>query len=473
MSIVSPLEQHKKIALELAGMLDSSAVPSMANAMVRVEKQIPLLDPLEWLAAQRAVTQYYWHDRDDAFEMAGVGEADVLSPSRVPPEPHAVIDEIRRRLSTGGDLPRYYGGFRFEPTRDPGGRWREFVAYRFVAPLVEICRDARGTRLAVNLYAVPGQSPAEVVERARQYLCERIVFSENTRALPLPTVVQREDRPDRAGWFKMLGEAAGAFDRGELRKVVLARETCFTATEPFDPVAVLCALARQTENAFLFCFHPSLGRAFLGASPERLLLRRDNRLHSEAIAGTRPRAADPAEDAALGQALLESAKDRREHALVVEALRGHFARLCGDTREDETPSLLELRHCRHLATRFEGLLRDGVTDADILAALHPTPAVGGTPTDRALAFIAREEPFDRGTYAGPVGWVSASGAEFCVGIRSGQVRGNELAVYNGAGIVPGSDPGDEWNEIETKMENFLRAVGLSHGGQECEKKDGA
>ncbi len=444
----------------------------MTRVMVRVEAELPPLQPLAWLAAQRDVTQYYWRDRDEAFEMAGVGEADVLSPSRVPPEPHTVLDEIRHRLPAGGDQPRYYGGFRFEPTREPGGRWREFVAYRFVAPLVEVCRDERATRIAVNLYAAPGQSPAEVIVRARQFLCERVVFSSTVSPLALPPIVERQDRPDRAGWFAMLAHAAESFARGELGKVVLARETCFTATHAFDPVSVLCALAGQTENAFLFCFHPALGRAFLGASPERLLLRRGTRLYSEAIAGTRPRAADPAEDAALGQTLLDSAKDRREHALVVEALRGHFARLCAETRVDDGPSLLNLRHCRHLATRFEGTLREGVGDADILATLHPTPAVGGTPTDRALAFIAREEPFDRGTYAGPVGWVSASGAEFCVGIRSGQVRGNELAVYNGAGIVPGSDPGDEWNEIETKMENFLRAVGLSRGGPAGERQNG-
>ncbi len=441
--------------------------------MVRVEANFPSLDPLAWLSAQRGMTQYYWRDRDDGLEMAGVGEADVLSPSRVPPEPHAVLDEIRHRLPAGEEQPRYYGGFRFEPTRTPGGRWREFVAYRFVAPLVEVCRDSKGVRLAVNLYAPSGQSPEEVIERARELLSEKLVFADGGMTEPLPQVIRREDRPDRAGWFAMLGHAAEAFERGELGKVVLARETCFTAAAPFDPVTVLCALARQTENAFLFCFHPSPGRAFLGASPERLLLRQGARLYSEAIAGTRPRASDPGEDAALGRALLDSAKDRREHALVVEALRGHFSRLCSDTREDDAPSLLSLRHCRHLATRFEGQLRDGIADADILATLHPTPAVGGTPTDRALAFIDREEPFDRGTYAGPVGWVSAAGAEFCVGIRSGQVRGNELAVYNGAGIVPGSDAGDEWNEIETKMENFLRAVGLSRGISADERHDTA
>lgn len=466
---MTAFEQCQRTALELAKSLAGHA-PSATGVMTRVEAELPPLDLLPWLAAQRGVTQYYWRDRDGAFEMAGIGEADVLSPIRIPPEPHAVLDEIRHRLPSDGDQPRYYGGFRFEPTREPGGRWREFVAYRFVAPLVELCRDGEGTRLAVNLYAAPGQDPAEVVERARELLCEQAVFAGNTTPVPLPHVVQREDRPDLAGWTAMLSRAAEAFAQGELGKVVLARETCFTATAPFDPVAVLCALAQQTENAFLFCFHPSPGRAFLGASPERLLLRREGRLYSEAIAGTRPRATDPAEDAALGRALLDSAKDRREHAMVVEALRGHFARLCSEMRVDDTPSLLELRHCRHLATRFEGLLCDGVTDADILATLHPTPAVGGTPTNRALAFIDREEPFDRGVYAGPVGWVSAIGAEFCVGIRSGQVRGNELAVYNGAGIVPGSDQDEEWNEIETKMENFLRAVGLSHGADGSERK---
>ncbi len=465
--MISSAQQRQRV-LDLAEALGNvSLVP---GAAMRVAVELPSLEPLQWLAAQRGLTQYYWSDRGGEFEMAGVGEADVLSPSRIPPDPHAVLEEIRNRLPAGGDQPRYYGGFRFEPTREPGGRWREFVAYRFVAPLVELCRDDRGTRLAVNLYAAPGQSPEEVVGRAREVLRERVVFSCGVEAASLPQVIQREDRPDRNGWIAMLGRAAKAFDSGDLRKVVLARETCFTAAAPFDPVTVLCALARQTENAFLFCFHPAPGRAFLGASPERLMLRRDTRLYSEAVAGTRPRASDPAEDAALGRTLLHSAKDRREHALVVEALRGHFARLCSDTREDDTPSLLNLRHCRHLATRFEGVLRDGVSDADVLATLHPTPAVGGTPTKNALAFIGREEPFDRGTYAGPVGWVSASGAEFCVGIRSGQVRGNELAVYNGAGIVPGSDAGEEWNEIETKMENFLRAVGLGHGADECERK---
>ena len=461
--------EHAKAAACLADTVDRQA--PAPGRVIRLESEVlPSLDPLAWLAAQRGITQYYWRDRDGDFEMAGVGEADVLSPSRVPPEPHAVLDEIRRRLPDGGEQPRYYGGFRFEPTRAPGGRWSAFVAYRFVAPLVEVCRGGQGTRIAVNLYGASEAEWSAVVARACECLRGGLVFSGTPKAPVMPRIVSRSDRPDRAGWAAMLGRAAEAFDRGELGKVVLARETCFTAEEPFDAVAVLTSLARQTENAFLFCFHPAPERAFLGASPERLLLRCGRLLRSEAIAGTRPRAADPDADAALGRALLESAKDRREHAMVVEALRAHFARLCVRTREDDVPSLLNLRHCRHLATRFEGELRDGVSDADILATLHPTPAVGGTPTDRALAFIAREEPFDRGVYAGPVGWVSASGAEFCVGIRSGQVRGTELAVYNGAGIVPGSDAGDEWFEIETKMENFLRAVGLGRAAEKGERK---
>jgi menaquinone-specific isochorismate synthase len=97
-------------------------------------------------------------------------------------------------------------------------------------------------------------------------------------------------------------------------------------------------------------------------------------------------------------------------------------------------------------------------DADLIAALHPTPAVGGLPRGAALRWIAKHEPFDRGIYAAPVGWIGLDGAEFCVALRSGLVRGNELALYNGAGIVRGSDPGEEWQEIETKMQNFLSVL---------------
>ena len=153
--------------------------------------------------------------------------------------------------------------------------------------------------------------------------------------------------------------------------------------------------------------------------------------------------------------MLSNEKELREHRFVLRMLREHFQRYCSSSREAEAPELLRLRHCQHLYTRMEGLLNDSECDAALLGALHPTPAVGGTPRDRALAWIQAEEPFDRGIYAAPVGWVDYDGCDFCVAIRSGLVQDNQLIVYTGTGIVPGSLPAGEWAEIEQKMGDFL------------------
>jgi len=155
---------------------------------------------------------------------------------------------------------------------------------------------------------------------------------------------------------------------------------------------------------------------------------------------------------------MNSDKERREHDVVVRTLAHQLEERCRHLVIEESPSLLQLRNIQHLRTRVEGLLKEDQNDASLLEALHPTPAVGGSPRDRALAWIAREEPFDRGIFAAPVGWVSYDAAEFCVGIRSGLVQGNELVLYNGSGIVRGSNPDDEWDELENKMENFLQVL---------------
>ncbi len=125
---------------------------------------------------------------------------------------------------------------------------------------------------------------------------------------------------------------------------------------------------------------------------------------------------------------------------------------------DLAPSLMPLRKVQHLHSYIEGILKNHDADAALIEALHPTPAVGGAPRHKALAWLAAHEPFDRGVYAAPVGWVGFDDAEFCVGIRSGLIEGNTLALYSGAGIVPGSSAAAEWEEIEAKMSSFLEAL---------------
>ncbi len=430
--------------------------------LVRVEVPAPPVCPLEWLAAQSGVTRYYWRDRAGLFENAGLGEADVASPADGPETPSKLFAHLRRHLPEGPGEGRYYGGFRFQPGNGRPTQWQGFLGYRFVAPLLELHRKRGRTMLAATLRADDRGGLRDAADAARAALA-KVGLMEPERPAP-PRVLSREDLPDRAHWEKMVARALAAFDRGKLEKVVLARETRFTTDRELDPVAVLQRLARSTRHSFCFCFHPARDRAFLGASPERLFRRTGRLLESEAVAGTCPRDPDPMADALLAEALLASEKDRREQGLVTAAVRAVLDRLCDAVESDPEPGLLTLLHCRHLRTRISGTLREDADDGALLEAFHPTPAVGGTPRGRALDWIAREEPFDRGLYAAPVGWVARDGLEFCVAIRSGLVRGDTLAVYNGAGVVPGSVPAEEWAEIETKMRNFLRV--LRHDGQE-------
>ncbi len=428
------------------------------GSIVRVEIPVNAINPLAWLHGQRNQTHYYWANRDGDFEMAGIGEADVLVPDGQA-SGAGLFTLMRRRLSLVWPALRYYGGFRFQESDLSSPHWNKFKAYRFIVPRIEILRRGDEVEMACNLR---GGDTARVEEALQTIASDLRALQRpaDTLETELPPLVDRVDLPDKKGWEQLVHRALDAIAGHELEKVVLARETefHFDTDTTLDPIGLLRRLLRHTNNAYEFCFHPTANRAFLGASPERLFHRNNVYLQSEALAGTRPRGANDAADEALGNALLSSDKDLREHRFVVRTLREHFQRFCVATNHDPEPTLMRLRNCQHLHTYMEGILKQHDVDAALLEAFHPTPAVGGVPRAKALEWLAKNEPFDRGVYAAPVGWVGFDEAEFCVGIRSGLIEGNTLALYSGAGIVPGSVASEEWDEIENKMSNFLEAL---------------
>ena len=201
--------------------------------------------------------------------------------------------------------------------------------------------------------------------------------------------------------------------------------------------------------------------AFIGASPERLFRREDRELITEAVAGTRPRSKSHDEDSKLAEELMTSQKDQLEHQIVRKSIRQQLHR-CLEAESlsvSAQPKLLPLARTQHLFSEIRGQLCSDVSDAQLIDTLHPTPAVGGYPTENALAEISRLEPFDRGWYSAPVGWISRDAAEFAVAIRSGLLAGQELSLYSGAGIVPGSDADAEWDEVEHKLVDFIDIIG--------------
>jgi menaquinone-specific isochorismate synthase len=256
-------------------------------------------------------------------------------------------------------------------------------------------------------------------------------------------------------WCNAVHGALARIGANTYQKIVLARRASFRFGAPLQSGWFLRRLRSQVARSFLFCFQPDATHAFLGASPERLYRRDDRLLRTEAIAGTRPRYADPGRDRAAGEALLQDEKDRREHQYVVDGIGEALDAVVEDWGRDPKPELLKLTHAQHLVTRFRGVLRDDVTDGDLLRALHPTPAVGGYPRRPAVAEIPGFEQFDRGYFAAPVGWVEREAAQFAVGIRSGLIEAGNLHLYSGAGLVAGSDCAEEWEEIENKIADFM------------------
>lgn len=455
---ISAKDAVARLREEIVSVLEKPEAQECASGMfVRVEVRLAdEVDPLRWLACQRGLTRYFWRDRENAFTMAGVGEADVLVPSGET-DLRGLFGHMRSRLQMRYPSQRYYGGFRFHQGPVRGDRWKKFAAYRFILPAFEVMERDGAVYFACNVKVAHPDTNLRTRDALIETL-DQLRFGEEPPTPVIPPVTSRVDTPDQTRWKALTEKALRACSRHDLEKVVLARESVFTAEKDFDPIDVLRRLSEHSVLAYEFCFQPVLHRAFLGATPERLYKRVNCLIESEALAGTRPRGKSDAEDKAFAKALQESEKELREHRFVVRMLRENLKHYCRHLSAEDAPSLVRLRNCQHLCTRFEGILEDPDTDAALIGALHPTPAVGGVPRDRALAWLEKEEPFDRGVYAAPVGWVSFDATEFAVGIRSGLIVRNELTLYSGAGIVPGSVPGEEWDEIENKLANFLSVL---------------
>ena len=431
---------------------------SMQGKIVRIEVPIPKLDPLQWLGQQKSDIKTYWSDRQAQFTMAGIGTLDLIGGDK--PVDHATIfEQLRQRLSPLFPKVRYYGGIGFRQDKLIDPDWELFGNYRFIIPKFEICTDGINTCFACNFrYGFNLEESDLILDELAQI---DFILAESLVALPLQ--INRIDRPNRIEWEQNIEAALAKFTDLKLDKIVLARRSILTFTHDIHPQSLLQSLQPNNPHSYHFCFQINPTTAFVGTSPERLYYRQDRFLQTEAIAGTRQRGTSPQLDLELSEDLRNSPKDIHEHQLVVNNLQVILAELC-DSATIESPeerafrqrelTILKLSKVQHLYTQCHGTLAADLTDADILPKLHPTPAVGGFPRSQALKLIQELEPFERGWYAAPVGWVGYDDAEFAVAIRSGLIDRDRLLLFAGAGIVRGSQPEEEWAEIENKIRHF-------------------
>jgi isochorismate synthase len=244
-------------------------------------------------------------------------------------------------------------------------------------------------------------------------------------------------------------------NNGDLRKIVLAREVLVTTDHPIDTAAVIERLRQTFSSAIVFSID-----GFIGASPELLVSRSGDVVRAHPLAGTAPRSSDPAIDQRLSADLHASPKNRHEHRITIDWLLDNLLPYCSYVDAEPEPSIVTLANVHHLGTLVEGLLSQPAASVlELVAALHPTPAVGGDPQDVATALIAELEGMDRGRYAGASGWVDGAGnGAFAVNVRVAQIDGCNATVYAGNGIVGDSDPVSELAETRSKFQAILGAL---------------
>lgn len=253
-------------------------------------------------------------------------------------------------------------------------------------------------------------------------------------------------------WCTVVDAATKRIIDGELTKVVLARELELVADRAFDPWAILERLEQMYPAAFTFAVD-----GFVGASPELLVSRMGDIVRARPMAGTTSRTGEPESDQRRAAELLASDKNRVEHQITIDMVHDTLLPWCSYLDAEPSPTVVQAGPVQHLATMVEGRLSAPAPSVlELVAELHPTPAVGGWPREDALRVIAEVEGADRGSYAGPVGWVDARGnGAWAVGIRSVQLDGPRAKLFAGVGVVADSDPQAELEETRAKAQALL------------------
>ena len=476
-------------------------IPAESKApLVREARALPAMGPASFLDAMHGRPRGFW-GRGERWVAWGGALARVdlgAQPGR------SRYDEVRRQVAglVGGTMrdwagveprsrPRFFGGFSFLDGPEGSDHWDGFSAAGFFLPRVVLEGGPGGVLLVRHHFGdgahvedVGPESQAVGAAASLDVLAEELLAAASNGSLrskgvgtdPATPVfppggtsvgtdpVQRADPGDRRRWEAAVRSVLEAVESGEVRKAVLSRILDIRLRRPADPVAGLRVLRRENPRAHVFLLEPRPGRVFLGAAPEILAELRGRRFEATAVAGSVARGRDAEEDAALARRLLASSKDRAEHRLTAEEMVEVLAPRLTEMQVEDEPRVLRLARIQHLETVIRGRAGDGEDVLSLVEALHPTPAVCGRPRSDALELIRRIEPFERGWYAGPVGWVDPAGdGDFVPALRSAVGGGDRWRLFAGAGIVSGSEPEAEWEETDLKFEPALRALGAGVG----------
>jgi salicylate biosynthesis isochorismate synthase len=422
--------------------------------------------PLDLLALFGSADQpgaecLFWRAPEDDKSLFGWGVAAELSSAG--PQRFASVDAqwrhwLQSAVIHGPLAPSVCGGFRFDHQVKASPAWQGFGDASLWLMTLLLVRDGADCWLVCQQRVAPSD--------AARCCCEHVLKEWNTLmdryVSGAPSTAARQHTRDqslpRACWESKVAHALDVLRDTALNKVVLAREVVSEFSRPISAGRTLAALAINDPTAYLFAFRRHHA-CFIGASPERLVKLHNGHLQTLALAGTARRDPCPEQDAQLAQTLLGCQKNQHEHAVVVQIIQRDLAPWVRPLHVPPAPHIKRLSRVQHLATLIEGALRPQSSLLDMVAVLHPTPAVGGHERGQALEHIRQFEGFDRGWYAAPLGWLDAHGnGEFIVGLRSALLNGNQARLFAGCGIVEHSDPASEYDETCIKLAGMRAAL---------------
>lgn len=451
--------------------------------LVSISLAVDALDPLAVLESIFEPTAPHFYAERPSIESAVAGaEVAAAFTSRGAmrfAEVQAWIDETLTHTIAVGDVeapfggPHFFAGFTFRDEVEAG---EPFPAASVFVPRWQVARAGATTTAVANLTITPESDLDGLAERVWRAHGKFTRFDYRTprngngakagdangRVVEGRTPVNVSARftaSETGDYRAAVGQALQRIAAGEFKKIVLARAQDIRADQPLHPLEMLNGLRERFPDCYSFSFARGDGPSFIGASPERLVRVSKNILETEALAGSMRRGATASEDAALAEALMQSEKDGREQQEVLDDIVARLTPLGLKLEFSSRPNVRRFANVQHLQTAVRAPLPPGVRLLDALGALHPTPAVGGSPRTVAVSRIRELEGFPRGLYAGALGWMNArGGGEFFVGIRSALVAGATARVYAGAGIVTGSTPEKEFAETELKFKAMLDAL---------------
>jgi menaquinone-specific isochorismate synthase len=438
--------------------------------IITISKSIDKIDPLVFLADFLAPNQvsFYWENQRKQEAVVAIGSLKNLqvdSGNRIE-SCQNFINELLPKIGKIGsedldNFPFFFSYFSFFNEKDKYNV--TFPIANIFIPQIQLYKKENEYTLVINLLNDHQQEVSKLLE---SYLED--IFSNKSQQPDLDrlseNVVNKEEItqeiPDTESrsFLNKVNQALRIINKRKLSKIVVSHALDISTTKNYNIIATLLSLREKHPDCYIFSLSNDHNDYFIGASPERLLSIQDHQLVTDALAGSAPRGKNDFDDQTYGEILLRSEKEQREHDAVSNFIIQRLSQLNLSPKKASL-QLLKLSNIQHLWTPIYAEMDEDFNPLEILAQLHPTPAVAGVPLDLACAEIKNLEKFDRSLYAAPLGWIDTQGnCEFIVGIRSALIQGNKARLYAGAGLVYGSDPYQELAEIKLKFQAILQSL---------------